>query len=718
RPSVLRRAVPSFRLSLEASDDVCSETEQTGILKEAGRHEKGYRLTLDCREYSLFVYTELTSEEAEKLLGNEVVVSGELFLFAEATNFGEFDLRSYYDALGILGGINAASIRSVKTHSNPFKTAAFRFRERMEDVLSAFSGPYYGEERALLFNDRSDLPDDSRDLYSFLGFYTLLSSSGFTVSLFGMGLFLLLKKRIRSRLFAGFLASLPIFFIGSMNGFSLSFTRALLLFLIRVFASVLRRKFDTLSAFSLAILLLILERPEYVLLDSFLYTIGLMAASGILIPVLTHYFFYASKAEKAAIRMLSFKSCFLPIQIRSSFRPAVYSVLTGFLLFTFKTLEYLLLLLAVLCGALFGIDNAPVRVLASCVTGLFSMQKSLLLLIQKLPFADLVNGSPSMRRIALYLALLGAFALVLRILTVRRKQTPERTEKQVSKRVRHLWILSLSGLVFFGILFLKAEMLPSDALRVTMTDVGQGDGFLIEAGGKTILIDGGSSFQDGIGSILQTTANHYGHSKIDAVFLSHSDTDHVSGIEEILSEDRISVSELLLPDLKTTDERTKNLIALARSKGIAVRFLSKGDLWNAGGLRVKVLWPEKQSSLNGNDASMVFSITFLETDLLFTGDISAEVEKEIEIDREYELLKIPHHGSKYSSSAFFLARVKPLIALISYGRRNPYGHPAESVLKKLELLNSRVYRTGRDGAVGIVFREQAAKIVFAKKRSQ
>ena len=67
RPSVLRRAVPSFRLSLEASDDVCSETEQTGILKEAGRHEKGYRLTLECREYSLFVYTELTSEEDEKV---------------------------------------------------------------------------------------------------------------------------------------------------------------------------------------------------------------------------------------------------------------------------------------------------------------------------------------------------------------------------------------------------------------------------------------------------------------------------------------------------------------------------------------------------------------------------------------------------------------------------------------------------------------------------
>jgi competence protein ComEC len=167
------------------------------------------------------------------------------------------------------------------------------------------------------------------------------------------------------------------------------------------------------------------------------------------------------------------------------------------------------------------------------------------------------------------------------------------------------------------------------------------------------------------------------------------------------------VKRLFLPHNALADgdesEYYKRLIAAAEKNKTEVTYLSAGDEIMFGeDIRVQCVFPDKTTSLSGNEGALVLNSTYGESEFLFTGDIGFEAEKalmESGADIDADIIKIAHHGSKYSSDGAFIDAVSPKIALISAGRNNTYGHPTAEVLEKLSDRNIAVYNTQQNGAV-------------------
>lgn len=255
-------------------------------------------------------------------------------------------------------------------------------------------------------------------------------------------------------------------------------------------------------------------------------------------------------------------------------------------------------------------------------------------------------------------------------------------------------------------------------LEVVFFDVGQGDSVFIETpSGHQIIIDGGpnSELISKLGSRMP-----FWDKTIDVVILTHPEKDHMTGLLDLLARYKIDYfvwtgvkndnaeNKKLAELLEKAKTATKNnfLASLSDFSGTKVFSVSAGDKIRAGSALFSVLFPLED--FNGeqvkstNDTSIVLKLTFTNNKFIFTGDISASVEKKLAesgIDLSADVLKVSHHGSKYSTSEEFLTAVNPELAVISAGRNNPYGHPTQEVLDRLEGVGVRPLRTDQIGDI-------------------
>jgi len=240
--------------------------------------------------------------------------------------------------------------------------------------------------------------------------------------------------------------------------------------------------------------------------------------------------------------------------------------------------------------------------------------------------------------------------------------------------------------------------------------VGQGDAAFVELpDGRRLLVDGGPGgerrFDVGERVVAPFLWNRAVWS-LDAVVMTHADPDHAGGLAAILR--RFRVRELWdngLPDAAAAD-----VLRLAARQGTVRRRLAAGDRIWLGVVPVTVLHPPATplaGSLRGpasdeNNNSLVLRLDWGLASFLLTGDVEQEGEAELLARRrplDHRVLKVAHHGSRYSTTEEFLAAGRPALAVISAGRRNPFSHPTPEVLARLGQAGVRIYRTDRDGAV-------------------
>lgn len=205
--------------------------------------------------------------------------------------------------------------------------------------------------------------------------------------------------------------------------------------------------------------------------------------------------------------------------------------------------------------------------------------------------------------------------------------------------------------------------------EITMIDVGQGDSILIRTGFKNILIDTG--VYDKYNTTIKYLKKH-NINKLDYVFISHEDNDHIGDIENLKSNIKI-----------------KNIIQNQNEKEFKINSLS--------------IIAYYKITENKNESSMVLYMKTYDATYLFTGDIESLGEDNILTKniRNITFLKVAHHGSKTSSKEEFLKKMMPKISLISCGKNNIYNHPADEVIERLNKINSKIYRTDTDGSITI-----------------
>ncbi|MEE1085596.1 MAG: ComEC/Rec2 family competence protein [Schaedlerella sp.] len=244
-------------------------------------------------------------------------------------------------------------------------------------------------------------------------------------------------------------------------------------------------------------------------------------------------------------------------------------------------------------------------------------------------------------------------------------------------------------------------------LKITMLDVGQGDGIHIRTpSGMQILIDGGSSDVSEVGKYrIEPYLESQGVTELDYVFISHGDLDHTSGIQEMLLNQKfgIRIHTLILPSENVLDESLLEVGRFAEQYGTRVAAIGAGEKIIDGEMVITCIAPsESYEGAIGNASSMVLDLRYKGFDMLFTGDLENEGEDAVVksgVLRDYDILKVGHHGSKNSTSEEFLEQVRPEVALISAGKENRYGHPSKETLERLKNIGCEVYSTQECGAI-------------------
>jgi competence protein ComEC len=250
----------------------------------------------------------------------------------------------------------------------------------------------------------------------------------------------------------------------------------------------------------------------------------------------------------------------------------------------------------------------------------------------------------------------------------------------------------------------------ASALTVTFLDVGQGDAAVVEApGGAVMLIDGGGT-RDGAfdtgAHIVEPFLRARGIARLDLVALSHPHPDHLNGLFRII--DRFGVGAFWSSGDDGRNPEYGRLLALLRARGVPIAEVAPAAL---GGARVEPLGPfldgriAAPPGLSVNDASLVLRVAFAGRALLFPGDLEADGEGELAGRQALgqavaaDILKVPHHGSRTSSSDDLLDAVRPALAVMSLGWHNQFHFPAPEVLARYAARGARTLRTDRDGAV-------------------
>jgi competence protein ComEC len=329
-----------------------------------------------------------------------------------------------------------------------------------------------------------------------------------------------------------------------------------------------------------------------------------------------------------------------------------------------------------------------------------------------------------------WLAALVALCALVHASRTRRSGRKRHIATTSQKRSPILRVCELAAAGTFAAITLAAATHPfgpqitTGAMEVTVLDVGQGDSiFAAFPDGRTMLIDGGGEtgsefpgqYRAAVDIGEEVVAPYLwsrGLKQIDVVALTHAHHDHLDGLHAVL--DDFHVGQLWVgSDVDTRAYR--ELIAQAQAAGVPVVHEHRGDAFDFGYAHGEVIWPSETSELasNPNNNSLVLRVESGAARFLLAGDIEQKAEKEIIADGDAlsaDILKVPHHGSKTSSTDEFLAAVAPRIAVISVGEGNTFGQPHAAVLERYQKDGVRVLRTDLDGAVTTISNAKSLRV--------
>ena len=649
-------------------------------------------------------------EEAHFPIGSEVVMTGKLQKIPEAGNPGQFDSVLYYETQNIFWRMVNAHGEIKKLPVWSYRETLAKLRDRLFASLETAGKTYAPVYEAMLLGDKSNLDEKVKDRYQMAGFLHMLAISGTHLTLLGMGCFKILQRMAASVGLAGSISVFLLFSYGILTGEGVATMRALCMFVVIMGAKITGRTYDLLSAMSLSAVFLLISSPSYLFYSGFLLSFGCICGVGIVLPCLEQIFSLKKQNPKhrkwsvtlknALTVSLSIQIATLPITLYFFYEIPVYGMLWN--LIALPALS--VVLTSAIAGSLAGIFIPKLTSLILLPGNLILRGYDWLgLLSQRLPATTWVAGQPRMWQVVLYYLLTGA-VLWYGNFAVKRQEK--------KRRARVLIILVWIGCV--GIIGIS----PAGRLSVTCLDVGQGDCAVVVTSNKTChLIDGGSSNVSDVGrDRILPYLKSQGISLVDYVWVSHTDSDHISGIMEMLqlqAEHRSSVHirNLMLPDWEHHPENYETMKKMAQKAKVNIHMMGKGDSLKDGEVVWEVLQPDTGQGNDVNEDSQVILLEAGEFQALFTGDIGTEAEGRIEgMLRDVDFLKVAHHGSRYSTEETFLQKTKPEIAIVSCSSTNRYGHPSAETVERLEKSGCRIWYTMKSGAVTVRVKEKKIRI--------
>ncbi len=638
-------------------------------------------------------------------------------------NYGGFSYREYLKTLNIYGNVTAERIEVIeKSKRNDISFFIHQIKENVKlNAKKYLDEETYSIYLGLILGDTSYIEDDTKEKFRNSNMSHILAVSGMHITYIVLGIVLFLSK-LSGKKIAKILSIIVLVFYITITGFSPSIIRACSTAIIMLVGGIINRKSDVWTSMSISLFIILIHNPFLItnigLQFSYMGTLGIIILNKNVMKILTS----KKNTDKHKIRKFKIHKTKFNEKFISKFKEIIAVSISAqiFILpltiFHFNTigLYFLItnLLLSLIIGPviILGFLFLTMLILNLSILNIFAFPikwgiKIILFITQigNFPYSKIYVATPKVFVLIIYFV----FVMVLNhIYTACTNKSPTNSNLRVKYMLQLLKynirkyskkIISFVILIIFLSIFVVLFIPKS--LKIHFVDVGQGDCCFIETpGNKTILIDGGGSefgsYDVGKNTLLPYILDR-GYTKIDYIFISHFDTDHVQGLLTILKE--LQVENVIIAKQKEESQNYKKFIEIVNSGKLKVDIVKKGDRVKIeDDLYFDIIWPNTQNLINENalnNNSMMCKLIYKDFSMVFTGDIEEIAEKKIL--QEYKnnlrmlnstILKIAHHGSKTSSMQEFLEAVKPKIVLIGVGESNKFGHPNKEVLERLELL--------------------------------
>jgi competence protein ComEC len=263
--------------------------------------------------------------------------------------------------------------------------------------------------------------------------------------------------------------------------------------------------------------------------------------------------------------------------------------------------------------------------------------------------------------------------------------------------------VALDGFLWAGII---RDLKVHTPLTIDYLNIGQGDAQLVTLpGGVRIMIDAGppqGRVTDKLDQVIGKTDGY-----IDLAVITHPELDHFGGYVEVIK--RYRVGAFLMTGREKDTAEWKSFAEQLRKSNIPIVLVREGDMIDYGKSHIDVLSPGSEffDSAALNDTGVVMELKSAGIKALFTADTGQNIEDYLlpKYDLDADILKVGHHGSRFSSSEEFLKEVTPAVAVIQVGKKNTYGHPTPETLARLKAIGVRVYRNDLDGTVELTVRD-------------
>lgn len=635
------------------------------------------------------------------LLGSRIQGRGRVKEFSRAANPGGYDEQSYQYGNGVFLALQETELETVVSPEVPVRQYLYEIRQRLSGVYYDMLDEENGSlAAAMVLGDKEGLDAELKQLYQRNGIAHLIAISGLHIAMIGGTLYRFLRKLSGSYLVSAGIGMAFICLYGMMTGMSGATMRAVVMLIISIGADVGGRRYDALTSIALALFWMLLSNPYQITQAGFLLSFGAVMGIALVNPVWKLLLPEMPHCLEGLFVSISVQLVLLPVMLYYFYEIPLYGVLLNVIVVPLMSLLLSVLIAGGLAGC-FWTQGA--RLMSLPAQLIFKLYAWLCHASEGLPFHTVCTGRPDMRWLAGYYMIMAVFLLA----AYSREETSAigRYCKKKCRKIKIYWKFLLAGVGIAYALQFAVFCLPA-SLTVCMLDVGQGDGIYIRTPSRHhVLIDGGSSSRQKVGTyVLKNSTKFYGAGKLDYVFVSHSDSDHYSGIIELLEDDTVSIGNFVLPDIANPDEAYRKLEQMAMEKGCRLYYMKRGDTLQIDGITFTCLNPEAKEYADKNTGSLVLKLSYRNFDVLLTGDMDKSVEESILVDmagETIEVLKVAHHGSVTASSEVFLKTVRPEVACVSVGEGNRYGHPAAEVMERLSVYAEKIYLTKDSGAITI-----------------
>ena len=656
----------------------------------------------------------LLTKNKEIEYGNKIKLEGTYIKPSKSRNYRGFDYSNYLKTENIYGTIEQnGKIELIKEKNiNYLFINLYKVKNKIiKNINNKFPEETRGLFLGILLGDKSSIEEDVRQNFADSSLSHILAVSGTHISYVVICISVLFKKLKLNKNIRKVLTSLVLFMYLYLVDFSVSATRAVIMSTIVIMQMLFYRKQDTITTIAFSSIIILINNPYSILNIGFLLSYG--GTIGIIL------FVNRISIESKEDFFQRFKSYLKDICIVTI---SAQTIIMPIIIYYFNTISFTFIISNIIASLIIGpIIMIGLVIIAisffkipiiSLIIRFYNILIVILVrtadIISKIPMSKIYLKTPTTLEIIFYYSVVFLIALLIYIKKSNRKFIKKTIQIDIYN-LKNFFINNRNKVLIFisivSLISITSIKIPKE-LKINFIDVGQGDSCLITTPqNKKVIVDSGGSESYDVGkNVLLPYLLDKRITKIDYIMISHFDTDHCKGFEYVL--ENIKVKNVIISKQSETSENFKQIMKIIRKKRINLIIVQKETKIKIDNFTtVDILSPQSENIAdNMNDNSIVAKFEAYNFSILFTGDASEKIEKELikeKINLKSDILKVSHHGSKTGTSEEFLKSVKPKIALIGVGENNKFGHPTKDVIKRLTENKIKIYRTDTDGEIRI-----------------